>query len=242
MSEKRDLERDREAARMLGRLPAPEVPADLTARIVKNATRLPQQSAVAHTDAPDHEAADAETTPAPARRRWLPPAIGAVIAASAVCVLLLPRQTSAPAGVIPSSAPSAPSVRAAPPRPSVRPESSAATPHSPVKRMDTAENASAQDSPDASERPSSIALSAPEPVPPLPDHTPDAPATVPAANELPLPSPAVPDEPARHAAADPGDYDAIAAPMPRGEAAPGLGITGAAPATPNSGSSPAPRF
>jgi hypothetical protein len=77
---------DQRLADRLGQLPPPAVPPGLAARIVENATRLPQ-----HRHEPVEPVEMPASTTLPRRRgwRWLPPAIGAAIAASAVAALFL---------------------------------------------------------------------------------------------------------------------------------------------------------
>ncbi len=110
--EEQELARDRAAARLLGQLPPPPVPADLAARIVQTATRLPQHPAYADT-LPDRAPATAlEAAPAAARARrgWLAPAIGTAVAACAIAALVLhqpaePTRAVAVAHVAPADPP-----------------------------------------------------------------------------------------------------------------------------------------
>jgi hypothetical protein len=94
MSEQGDLARDLHLADVLGRMPAPAIPAGLAERIARNATRLPQLEKPAELCEARPEACLASSAGRPARsRRWLPYAAGAAVAAAlAIALLQAPGQ------------------------------------------------------------------------------------------------------------------------------------------------------
>jgi len=86
-----DLHNDHRLADRLAKLPPPALPPGLAARIVANATRLPQ-------DRDEPAGTPATSIPLERRsRRWLPAAIGTAIAASAVAALFLQQSPAGPA-------------------------------------------------------------------------------------------------------------------------------------------------
>jgi hypothetical protein len=229
MSEQGDLARDLHLADVLGRMPAPAIPAGLAERIARNATRLPQLERPAELGEARAEACLAPSAGRPERsRRWLPYAAGvAVAAALAIALLLAPgqpdRRRTAP--LVAHDGPVAPAELVAAPLPlaaSEEPKQRA----KPAPRSKSAPQARvpAADEPRLADDDLAEVSSAPSPI--------EAPQAM---------AKSVPDvTPTGQALMGPPDLDDLAAPMaPRGSGRE-LGISGA-PEPDIAGRGPAPR-
>ncbi|MBV1688800.1 hypothetical protein KRR38_14235 [Novosphingobium sp. G106] len=231
-----DLNRDLRLADRLGQLPQPALPAGLAARIVANATRLPQDRGE-----PAEEQAPVAAPPEHRRWRWLPHAIGTAIAASVVAALFLQQGSvdPAPQAAAPQIVQQAPA-----PLPQVKPESPTAAPsREPERFASTAPTLAPK--PKAVKEPGKLSPS-PEPTPapstaqPHQDQTPEL-----ATEQNPPGS----EGPTLQAYGPPASDDR-GAPMLQSDPSSGLGISGTAspsvpapaPSRPGRGSTTMPRF
>lgn len=232
-----DLSRDLRLTDRLGQLPQPALPAGLAARIVANATRLPQDY-----DEPAEEPAPA-ALPQRRNRWWLPHAVGTAIAASVAAALFLQQGSVDPT----PQAAATRIVRQAPaPLPQVQPESLAAAPSHELERIASA-------TPAAAPKPKTVKQSGKPSPGPSPEPAP-APSAAPSSQEQ-TPELAVEQKPPAGEgptmqAYGPPSTDDRGAPMLQSEPSSGLGISGTsgpsapapAPSRPGRGASTMPRF